>query len=140
MDGSLILKKRHLPTFEQRDGILRVLEFAHVPGYPARWFRILRATGHVRGEHAHRICSQVFLPVPGHARLCVSTPTGEAIEFVLDEFGPAIEVPPWRWVRIVDITPGTTLDVLASRPYDPTDYIHDWAEFRRGPPGRTRTP
>jgi hypothetical protein len=38
-------------------------------------------------------------------------------------------VPPMIWHELHDFAPGTVCAVLASVPYDPSDYIHRYDEY-----------
>jgi hypothetical protein len=38
-------------------------------------------------------------------------------------------VPAMRWRNLVEFSPGAVVVVLASAPFDPDDYVHDYDQF-----------
>jgi hypothetical protein len=111
---------------------------AHIPFTPQRYFVVFDVPGkHVRGEHAHKACHQFLVAVRGSVTLVVDDGT-HAEEIVLDEPGLGVYVPPNVWAIQYRYSPDALLLVLASHPYDPSDYIRDYDEFLRAVSG-TRT-
>ena len=113
-------------------GHLTVGEFGlELPFVPRRYF----ITYHVpeqttRGEHAHRACAQFLLSVAGQC--CVKVDDGEETEeFVLDRPTVGVYIPPMVWATEYKHSLDSRLMVFASLPYDPGDYIRDYAEFQR---------
>lgn len=90
----------------------------------------------VRGEHAHRTCEQFLVCVKGSVSAVVADGRGRE-EFVLDRPDIGLYLPPMVFGTQYGYTADAVLLVLASHPYDPADYIRDYAEFleARGRPG-----
>ncbi|MFT3778220.1 MAG: WxcM-like domain-containing protein [Ottowia sp.] len=90
----------------------------------------------LRGEHAHRRCAQFLMAVKGSVRV-VADDGAQREEFSLDRPNLGLHLPPMTWGIQYRYSEGAVLLVLASDPYDPADYIRDYAEFvalvRRGP-------
>jgi acetyltransferase-like isoleucine patch superfamily enzyme len=128
-----------LPVAEDIRGRLSAGEVgAHIPFTPKRYFVVFDVPGkHVRGEHAHKACHQFLVAVRGSVTLVVDDGT-QAEEIVLDEPGLGVYVPPNVWAIQYRYSPDALLLVLASHPYDPSDYIRDYDEFLRAVSG-TRT-
>ena len=102
----------------------------HLPFSPARFFVVFDVPqGQVRGEHAHRQCRQFLIPLGGSIRVTVDDGEGGE-ELLLDRPNVGLDVPPMIWTKLHDFSPGATLLVLASDPYDPDDYIRSYDEFR----------
>jgi len=83
-----------------------------------------------RGEHAHRRCAQFLMAVRGSLRVAVDDGTARE-EFSLDRPSLGLYLPPMVWAAQYRYSADGTLLVLASDPYDPADYIRDYAEFLR---------
>jgi dTDP-4-dehydrorhamnose 3,5-epimerase-like enzyme len=82
----------------------------------------------VRGEHAHRECTQFLVCVRGSVSVVVDD--GRASEeIVLNGPDTGLLVPPMVWAVQYRYTPDAMLLVLASHEYDPDDYIRDYDQF-----------
>ncbi len=107
----------------------------------ARFFLVFDVPGeHLRGEHAHRACHQLLLAA--HGSITVLVDDGERREtVVLASPDLGLHIEPGTWGVQYGYTRDAVLLVLASHPYDPEDYIRDYADFRRAvqPPGATAT-
>ena len=124
-----------LITLVQRSdvrGPLAVLgqDSAQMPFNPARIFFTYQATLHARGAHAHRVCEQILICAAGRLKVLVND--GESEE-IFDLTGPeqALHIGPMVWTEQFDHQPDSVLLVLASHPYDETDYIRDAAQWRQ---------
>lgn len=56
---------------------------------------------------------------------------GETIEAQLDAQSPALYAPPSTWLDLWDFSPDAVIMVLASAPYDESDYIREREDFDR---------
>jgi len=81
-----------------------------------------------RGEHAHHRCAQFLMAVRGSLRVAVDDGAARE-EFSLDRPSLGLYLPPMVWAAQYRYSADGTLLVLASDPYDPADYIRDYAEF-----------
>jgi hypothetical protein len=124
-DVSLI----NLPRHSQRAGELVVVEHAvSLPFAAVRMFTVTAPQGAERGRHAHRRCSQFMICV--HGAIEIGCEDGrDRRNFVLDRGHLALFVPPTIWTTVVYREPGSVLAVLCDRPYEPDDYIRDYAKF-----------
>lgn len=101
-----------------------------LPFAPKRYFVLfdLSRTA-VRGVHAHRALHEFI--VCAHGTCLIRLDDGQRSEDVLlDSARLGVYIPPLVWTTIVPTSSQTSLVVLASDFYDPTDYIHDYNEFR----------
>jgi UDP-2-acetamido-3-amino-2,3-dideoxy-glucuronate N-acetyltransferase len=102
-----------------------------LPFVPQRYFMVFDVPGvDVRGEHAHRECHQFLVCVSGEMHV-VADDGEHRQEFVLDHQRRGVYLPPMTWGIQYRYSPGSTLLVLASHPYDADDYIRDYDEFLR---------
>ena len=83
----------------------------------------------VRGEHAHRRCEQFLVCVSGSVR-CIVDDGQTRLEYVLDDPSIGLHMPAMTWGTQYDYTPDAVLAVFASLPYDDSDYIRDYEQFR----------
>ena len=120
-----------LPTFsDPARGNLTVIESKQgIPFAIARVFFIRGVPKDCeRGAHAHRRTEQLLIAIAGSFFLDLTNASQDRT-FRLREPHRAIYVPPMIWARLRDFSTGAVCLVLASAPYDPTDYIRDWREY-----------
>ncbi|WNF57337.1 FdtA/QdtA family cupin domain-containing protein [Pseudomonas sp. SG20052] len=81
-----------------------------------------------RGFHAHRDLKQVAICVSGKCRMVLDNGTvREDVWLDCPTKGLLIESMVWREMH--DFSPDCVLLVIASQPYDESDYIRDYREF-----------
>jgi acetyltransferase-like isoleucine patch superfamily enzyme/dTDP-4-dehydrorhamnose 3,5-epimerase-like enzyme len=122
--------KRLTQAIDMR-GSLVACEFGReLPFVPQRCFVVYAVpSAEVRGEHAHRHCEQMLVCVNGQVTAMVDD-GGRRAEYRLDRPDVGLYVPPMVWGTQYRYSADALLLVLASMPYDPTDYIRDYAEFK----------
>ncbi len=111
-------------------GRLDVLELGPLAPFLVSRIYWLRDTPReaVRGLHAHRTLRQLLVVLSGS--VTVSLDDGHSITtHHLSEGQPPLLIEPVRWRELTDMREGTVIMVLASDPYDPDDYIHDYTRF-----------
>jgi UDP-2-acetamido-3-amino-2,3-dideoxy-glucuronate N-acetyltransferase len=119
-----------LPVVRDLRGDLSVCEFAsHMPFTPQRYFVVFNVPlGESRGAHAHRQCAQFLVAM--HGSISVVVDDGECRqEILLDAPSSGLHIPPMVWGIQYRYSPGATLLVMASHPYDSEDYIRDYETF-----------
>jgi UDP-2-acetamido-3-amino-2,3-dideoxy-glucuronate N-acetyltransferase len=117
------------PNFVDPRGSLGVVEFADVPFTPRRIFWIFGvAEGETRANHGHRECEQLVFVQQGSVGAVILDKTGERSEFRLG-VGEFLCVPPRHWLQLREFSSGAVLGVLASLPYDRSEYIDDPREL-----------
>jgi UDP-2-acetamido-3-amino-2,3-dideoxy-glucuronate N-acetyltransferase len=115
---------------EDMRGSLAAVELASdLPFVPRRFFAVFDVpSAEVRGEHAHRACSQFLICLAGSLSALIDD--GELRrEVLLDEPSIGLYLPPMLWGSQYRFTAEAVLGVFASEPYDPADYIRDYAEY-----------
>jgi len=126
--GVRLYEMRHV--VDHARGSLTALEFTReLPFEPQRIFMTYGIPSQsTRGEHAHRRCAQFLVCVHGECHLRVDD--GEnSEEFCLNRPTHGVLVPPRVWAQEHLHSADSVLLVLASRPYEPEDYIRDYTEF-----------
>lgn len=85
-------------------------------------------TGGARGGHAHRALEQAIIAVSGSFVLRLHD--GKAwTDLAMTDPAEAVIIPPLMWRELDQFTEGAVCLVLASRPYEESDYIRDFNEF-----------
>lgn len=115
-----------------QNGILTVLPDVggESLGMPIR--RVFTITGvqpgGIRGDHAHRDCTQVIVCL--HGRVSAILDDGRShCRIVLDRPEQGLFIPPGIWNHIVFESTDTVLVVFCDHPYDPEDYLRDRKEY-----------
>lgn len=125
-----MLERRGIPTVADRLGSLSFIEGAvHIPFEIARVYYLHGVPGGAeRGGHAHRRLHQAMILVSGSLVLRTHDGTEES-ELRLGEPTELVLIPPLTWRELRDFRPGTVCLVLASLPYEETDYIRTFEDF-----------
>ena len=119
---------------EQRAGwtVVQVTCHRQVP------FRIRRAdyvhsvaAGAERGGHAHRKLEELLVAVTGSFDLVLHDGRRRTT-IHLDRPAVGVYIPKYSWRELKNFSPGAVCLVLASLPYEESDYIRDFEEFVRG--------
>jgi dTDP-4-dehydrorhamnose 3,5-epimerase-like enzyme len=84
----------------------------------------------IRGQHAHRSLEQILVAVNGEIRVDLEDTQGHRYEFLLNEPHKALYIPSMMW-RIITFSHDAVLLCLASKPYEESDYIRNYEEFKR---------
>jgi dTDP-4-dehydrorhamnose 3,5-epimerase-like enzyme len=131
-----------LRTATDMRGALAAAEVGReIPFTPKRWFLVYGVpSAETRGQHAHRRCDQLLIAVSGSV-LVVVDDGHERQQFRLDQPTLGLYLPAMTWGIQYGYSTDAVLLVLASEPYDPADYIRDYAEFlslARGRDGSSR--
>jgi dTDP-4-dehydrorhamnose 3,5-epimerase-like enzyme len=111
--GSLLFAEinKNLPFIVQR--------FYYIVGVPE---------GGQRGSHAHKILQQMVVALNGSFEIDL-TDGVQNWSFQLGDVAKALYLPPGIWRTLSNFSSGAICLVLASEPYSPNDYIHDYDEF-----------
>ncbi len=119
-----------LPLIFDMRGNLSVAEFDKgFPFAPKRYFIVFDVPDErVRGEHAHRTTHQFLVCLRGSCSIEVDDGSQRA-ELVLDKPNLGVYVPPLTWVTHYKYSRDSLLLVLASKHYDPDDYIRNYDEY-----------
>lgn len=124
------VRVHRLPLVHDMRGDLSVGEFDRdIPFKVARYFVVFNVpSSDVRGEHAHRVCSQFLVCVTGSCAVLVDDGTNRA-EIALHEPNVGLFLPPMVWGTQYKFSADAVLLVFASHLYDPDDYIRNFDEF-----------
>lgn len=116
--------------YGDENGVLCVYECGQqVPFDIRRIFTISALVGDIRGDHAHKQCSQLLVCVSGQIRV-VCDDGLVVTHHLLDSMNYGLLVPPGIWAKEEYMTDGAVLMVLCDRNYEETDYIRNYKEFK----------
>lgn len=118
-----------LPHHLEENGDLVVMEgLINVPFSIARVFVVRAPDGSIRGQHAHRECTQ-FLTCPNDAVEVQCDDGEQKAIFTLDHPNIGLLLPAGIWAQQTFKGKGSALTVLCDRPYEAGDYIREYSEF-----------
>ena len=125
------VKLINLPYDFAENGDLTVMEgMIHIPFSIARVFVVRASAGSIRGDHAHKACTQ-FLTCPfGVVEVRCDDGNNTAV-FILDKPEIGLLIPPSIWARQSYMQANSVLTVLCDRPYESLDYIRDYENFKK---------
>lgn len=83
----------------------------------------------VRGRHAHHVTEQVLVAAAGRIIVTTELANGAIETFRLEDPHMGLYVPPHAW-HTMQYSHSAVQLVLASVPYQETDYIRDYDEFK----------
>lgn len=84
--------------------------------------------GQARGMHSHRQLTQLMIAVSGRVDVVLDNGQGRS-HVTLDDPAVGLLIQPMTWREMTYFAPGSVCLVLASLPYDESDYIRDYKEF-----------
>jgi len=119
-----------LKGFDDLRGNLMVAEFAaDIPFVPNRAFFVYGVPSEdVRGEHAHKECSQFLVCLAGSVHVVVDDGIRNK-EVRLDNPRTGVFMPTMIWGIQYKFSKGAVLMVMASHPYNSDEYIRDYSSF-----------
>ena len=118
------------PRHEDTNGDLCVYEGGqYVPFEIQRVFTVSAKAGDIRGDHAHRKCTQLLVCICGKVR--VTCDDGSVTEeYILDSRGVGLLVPHGIWAKEEYLLCDGVLMVLCDQVYEAADYIRDYKDFK----------
>ena len=124
------IKNFKVKKFTKSSGRLIPVNFdKHFPIKVKRIFFVYGKKNKVRGEHAHKKCSQLFFPIFGKIILTVKTPNSEK-KIILDHLSKkAVLVPPKYWCTIKFVKKNSILMVACDQYYKVNDYLQSFNNY-----------
>jgi len=121
----------NFPTFDDNLGSLTVYEvFKNIPFEIKRIFTVKAKKNEIRGNHAHKECSQILICVNG--KIEVECKDGLSHNsYLLESKSQGILIPPGIWASEKYLVENSILMVICDQEYTQTDYIKRWSEFKK---------
>ena len=82
-----------------------------------------------RGDHAHKKCSQVFIPIKGNIKINMKYRKTEKSVLLSANRSISLFVPPKIWSSVEFLNNNSIVLVLTDYEYDFRDYIETYKEF-----------
>ena len=113
-------------------GSLLVVEGGQMPFAMARVYAIhgVSELGAVRGMHAHKKTDQAIFIIVGELILHLDDGSSQQT-LRLSGKTDGVRLGPMLWHSMSDFTPDCVALLVASLPYDESDYIRDYEEFKK---------
>lgn len=124
-------KEISFPRYLDPNGVLCVFESGiQLPFEIRRVFTVSALLGDLRGDHAHKECTQLLVCVSGQIR--VTCDDGLLVtNHLLQSMCDGLLIPPGIWAREEYLTDGAVLMVLCDSKYDEAEYIRDYDNFKK---------
>ena len=115
------IKTIKLSSYKKKSGKLIPISFdKKFPINVKRIFYIFGKKNEYRGDHAHKKCKQLFIPISGNISLNLSP-----------KKNIGVLVSNLVWCRLKFLTKNSIVLVLCDRKYEFKDYIEKYAEFKK---------
>ena len=84
--------------------------------------------GEARGAHAHKACHQFLVAASGSFEVVLDDGHEKRTVYLNRPF-KGLHIPPGIWAAEQEFSSGAVCLVLASEPYEETDYIRDYEDY-----------
>ena len=119
-----------LRSYTKRSGKLVPINFNNkFPIKVKRIFYIFGKKNCYRGDHAHKKCKQLFIPISGSISLVMKSNDKEKIVTLNSKNDKAILVSNLVWCRLKFLTKNAIVMVACDRKYEFNDYIDKYKNF-----------
>ena len=95
---------------------------------PERIFFLKAKKDCIRGNHAHKVCSQLFISIHGSIKILVDN--GKKIKTYNLKSSSFLKIKPLNWVK-VSLKKNQILCVICDKPYSESEYIRDYKNFKK---------
>ena len=120
----------NLKKFTKRSGKLLPITFNNkFPIKVKRMFFIYGRKKYKRGDHAHKKCSQVFIPIMGKIKINMKYRKTEKSVLLSANRSKSLFVPPKIWSSVEFLNNNSLVLVLTDYEYEFKDYIETYEEF-----------
>ena len=126
------IKKFKIKVYSNKTGKLIPLTFnKKFPIKAKRVFFLYGKKNKIRGEHAHKKCSQFIIPIFGKVVLNIKTLKMRK-KIILNHLSKtAVLVPPKYWCGVKFIDKNSILMVACDQYYDFNDYLETFDEYKK---------
>ena len=118
--------------FNKKSGELVPVDFSRIfPTSVKRIFYIYGKKNEYRGDHAHKKCKQLFIPISGNITLILKSKDQNRKVNLNPKKNIGILVSNLVWCRLKFLTKESIVLVLCDRKYEFKDYIEKYTEFKK---------
>ena len=116
--------------YDDRGNLSFIENFTHIPFEITRTYWIYDVPGgQVRGGHAYKELEEVIIALSGSFDVSVDDGGGAEQIFHLNRSYKGLYIPEMTWRQIRHFSTNSMVLILASRPYEQSDYLDDYKEF-----------
>ena len=126
------IKKFKIKTYSAKTGKLVPITFDRkFPIQIKRIFFLYGKKNKVRGDHAHKKCSQFFYLLSGKIILKIKTPTKNKKILLTHSSKNAVLVPPKYWCSVKFVNKNSILMVACDQYYNFNDYLETFDIYKK---------
>ena len=126
------IKNIKIKSFSKSTGKLIPITFnKKFPIKVKRIFFLYGKKNKIRGQHAHKKCSQLFIPIQGKMILKILTPQSKKTIQLNTSSKNAVLVPPKYWCDVKFINKNSILMVACDKYYQINDYSKNFTEYKK---------
>ena len=126
------IKNIKIKSFSKSTGKLIPITFnKKLPIKVKRIFFLYGKKNKIRGQHAHKKCSQLFIPIQGKMILKILTPQSKKTIQLNTSSKNAVLVPPKYWCDVKFINKNSILMVACDKYYQINDYLKNFTEYKK---------
>jgi|TARA_B110000196_G_scaffold243967_1_gene212586 dTDP-4-dehydrorhamnose 3,5-epimerase-like enzyme len=124
------IKKIKIKSFFKKNGKLTPFSFTNkFPIAVKRVYFIKAKKNTVRGDHAHKKCSQFFYPINGSMELIIKTNKISKKILLKETSNYGVLVPPLYWCGVKFLNEKSILMVANDKLYQFNDYIEKFSDY-----------
>ena len=94
-----------------------------------RFFYIYGKKDHVRGNHAHKKCTQIFIPIFGKIKLNLIDGYKKKFFYLNHKKNYGVVVPPKIWINLHFLNKNSIVLVICDKKYELKDYIDSYTRY-----------
>jgi len=118
-----------LKSYKKKGGLLFALDFQKTfPFKIKRIFYIYGKKNLVRGDHAHKKCKQIFIPISGKIELRIKNHKSKK-KIILHRKNIAVMIPNLTWCSLKFQNNNSVVMVVCDRKYEYNDYIEKYSDL-----------
>ena len=126
------IKKFRIKTHSSKTGKLISLSFnKQFPIQVKRVFFLYGKKNKIRGDHAHKKCSQFFFLISGKITLDIKTPSAKKKILLTHSSKIAVLVPPKYWCSVKFVKKNSIIMVMNDRYYKFNDYLETFDDYKK---------
>ena len=124
------MTKFKFKSFKKKSG--KLIPFSLKKSFPIKVKRIFIINGEknfVRGDHAHKKCSQFFFPIMGKMKIEYINKKEKGKKILNSRKKEGFLLEPKNWCRVEFQSNNSILMVICDRKYEYRDYIENYKDF-----------
>lgn len=118
--------------FKKKSGTLIPISLSkNIPFKTKRVFMIYGNKNFVRGNHAHKKCSQFLIPIYGKIKLDYFNKYSKSSILLNSDKKKGVLLKPLTWCKLTFLSKNSIILVFCDREYEYKDYIEKISDFKK---------